>query len=77
MDATDIIDKIRGHRRVRRRRKYVASRLSDYRAELVALRQAGASIRDLVVWLRYTHRCRVAVSTVWRYLKKLPEMQQR
>ncbi|WP_026842260.1 hypothetical protein [Citrifermentans bremense] len=66
---------VRGRRQTTKRQRRYKSRLDQFRAELVALRSAGATIGDLVAWLRI-HRCRVAGSTVWRYLRKLSEMRR-
>lgn len=68
------IDKIRARRTEARRKLYRKSRLDKYRAELVAMKQAGASCADLVEWLRLNHRCKVNRSSIDRYLKKLPEL---
>lgn len=57
-----------------RRRRYRPRRLDLYRAELVALRRAGASLREIVVWLRRMRRCDVHKSTLCRYLRSLPEL---
>jgi hypothetical protein len=73
-DAKREINRIRTLRDETRRRRYRKSRLDRYRAELVAMRRAGASCGDLAVWLRVTHRCRINRSSVDRYLKKLPEL---
>ena len=64
-----------GHsRRAEARRKhYRKSRLDRFRAELVAMRQAGASCADLAEWLRMRH-CRVHRSSIDRYLKRLLEV---
>lgn len=70
------VQQIRDYRAEARRKLYRRSRLDKYRAELVAMRKAGASCADLVVWLRINRRCRINRSTIDRYLKKLPEMQQ-
>jgi hypothetical protein len=70
------VDRIRARRTEARRKLYRKSRLDKYRAELVAMKQAGASCADLVEWLRITHRCKVNRSTIDRYLKKLPELAQ-
>lgn len=51
------------------------STLSKWRAELVRLRIAGASYRELAVWLRTTKRRKYAATTVRRYLIQLPELQ--
>lgn len=64
---------IRQQRRMARRRRYYKSRLDRYRAEIVCLRQAGATLTDIAIWLR-RRRCRVAPSTISRYLAKLPEV---
>jgi len=41
------------------KRCIVKAALTSNRAELVAMRQAGASCADLVEWLRVSHRCRM------------------
>lgn len=64
---------IRQQRRMVRRKRYYRSRLDRYRAEIVCLRQAGATLADIALWLR-RRRCRVATSTISRYLAKLPEV---
>lgn len=64
---------IRQQRQMARRRRYYRSRLDRYRAELVELRLAGASLAEIGLWLR-RRRCRVATSTISRYLAKLPEV---
>ena len=58
-DARSILDAMRAHRSVSRRRRYRASKLTRYRAELVTLHRAGASYRELALWLRRDHRLRV------------------
>lgn len=68
------IEKIRARRNEARRKLYRKSRLDKYRAELVAMKHAGASCADLVEWLRVNHRCKVNRSSIDRYLKKLPEL---
>jgi hypothetical protein len=76
IDAQAELAHIRHLRETARRHPYHRSRLMRYRAELVALRRAGASYPDLVVWLRTQHRMRVNHTTVMRYLKTLPELQE-
>ncbi len=68
------VEQIRARRTEARRKLYRKSRLDKYRAELVAMKRAGASCADLVEWLRLLHRCKVNRSSVDRYLKKLPEL---
>jgi hypothetical protein len=74
-DAHVEVERIRARRAEARRRLYRRSRLDRYRAELVAMRRAGASCADLVEWLRIKHRCRINRSSVDRYLRKLPELE--
>jgi len=73
-DAPAELKRIRVLRAEARRRIFRKSRLEKYRAELAAMRRAGASCADLAEWLRVTHRCRIHRSSIDRYLKKLPEL---
>lgn len=58
----------------KRRRTWGRSRLIPHRAELVKLRQAGASFADLATWLRRERKVKMDASSVRRYLQKLPEL---
>ncbi len=62
------LEAIRRHRAMARRRVWRCSRLDRYRAEIEALRAAGASLADIQVWLR-RRRLRVARSTILRRLR--------
>ena len=73
-DAQAEVDRIRARRSEARRKLFRKSRLDRYRAELLAMRQAGASCADLAEWLRVSHRCKIHRSSIDRYLKKLPEL---
>lgn len=73
-DAQAEVKRIRSLRAEARRRLFRTSRLDRYRAELVAMRMAGASYADLAVWLRITHRCKINRSSIDRYLKKMPDL---
>lgn len=64
---------IRQQCRMARRKRYHRSRLDRYRAEIVALRRAGATLAEIAAWLRQ-RRCKVACSTISRYLARLPEV---
>jgi len=75
-DARAEVERIRARRAEARRKLYRRSRLDRYRAELVAMKRAGASCADLAEWLRVQHRCKVNRSTIDRYLKKLPELHR-
>lgn len=72
-DAQAEVDRIRSRRAEARRKLFRKSRLDKYSAELLAMRQAGASCADLVEWLRVSHRCRINRSTVDRYLRKISD----
>lgn len=74
MDAKAELALIRQRRKLCRRRKYLKSALEVHRAALVSLRLHGGSLRELQLWLRLHHRLYVAVSTICRYLRKLPEL---
>lgn len=75
-DAQAVIENIRTRRKEARRKLYRKSRLDKYRAELVALKQVGASCADLVEWLKVAHRCKINRSSVDRYLQNLPELHR-
>jgi hypothetical protein len=75
-DAAATLDTVHQERKERRhRRTWGKSKLVRHRAELVALRRAGASLADLVHWLKADKRTQASKSTVSRYLATLPEMQ--
>ena len=69
-DALAEVERIRARRAEARRKLYRKSRLDKYRAELMAMKQAGASCADLAEWLRVSHRCKIHRSSIDRYLKK-------
>ena len=75
-DAQAEVEGIRDRRAVARRKLYRKSRLDKYRAELVTMRQVGASCADLAEWLRVRHRLKMNRSSIDRYLKKLPELNR-
>ena len=52
-----------------RKSRYPHSRLDRHRAELLALRHAGATVAELQRWLR-AHRINVVHSTVARWLTR-------
>ena len=75
-DSVAVLDTVRQQREERRhRRTWGKSKLVRHRAELVKLRQTGASLADLVHWLKTEKRTQASKSTVSRYLATLPEMQ--
>ena len=76
LDAHAELAALRARRAAAKRKTYRVSRLARYRAELVALRRAGASYPELAEWLRHKRRCKVHHTTVLRYLKGLPELNE-
>lgn len=68
------LDNLNHDCQARRKSHYRRSRLNKCRAELVALAQAGASLRQLPIWLQRNKHIKVSHTSVMRYLKKLPEM---
>ena len=60
--------------RSNRRPRYRWSKLKPYRAQLVQLYRAGASLGDIQEWLRQ-RRTAAHRSTIYRYLSKLPELK--
>ena len=54
-------------------RRWPRSKLQPYRAELVQLRQGGASYRQLSLWLQ-SKRITACDTTVRDYLLTLPEL---
>jgi hypothetical protein len=75
-NAAAVLETVRQEREERRhRRTWGKSKLIRHRAELVKLRQAGASLADLAHWLKTAHRLKADKSTIARYLATLPEMQ--
>ncbi len=74
-NATATLEMIRKHKKIQQRKSYSQSRLTKLHAELVALRQAGASYREIMLWLRHHKRIKLTHTTVMRYLEKLPELK--
>ena len=74
--AASVLVALRDHRADARRKRHRPSKLARHRAELVALRQAGASYRELAHWLRRERRVRTDPTTIRRYLIQLPEVSE-
>ncbi len=74
-DATTELQHIRAIRKIGQRKTYQRSKLERFRSELVALHQSGGSLADLQAWLRIK-KTKADRSTISRYLKKLPELNQ-
>lgn len=76
-DAAAALSAIRARRaETKRRRTWGKSRLIPHRAELVAMRRAGATYAELVLWLRTERRVKINESSVRRWLQKLPELAE-
>ncbi len=71
--ARQELEHVRCVRAVARQRRQAPGRqkLDRYRQEITALWKQGASVRDIVVWLRVRKHTKVNASTVHRYLKGL------
>ncbi len=76
-NADQELQRIKTMRTVMRKKRYNKSVLERYRAELVELHRAGASLGDIQLWLRREKRLKVARSTIGRFLHKLPELNLR
>ncbi|MCD6040113.1 MAG: hypothetical protein K0S27_1513 [Gammaproteobacteria bacterium] len=75
-NATDALETLRKRKKIQKRKCYLQSRLTKLRTELVTLRKAGASYRELALWLRHNKRIKMTHTTVMRYLMKLPELKE-
>jgi len=73
-DGAAVLAALRVQQATQRPHRQRPSRLARYRAEIVQLRQAGASFGELQFYLRQ-HHVPVARSTIKRYVDALPEMQ--
>ena len=74
-NATEELEAIRKRKALCRRRRFKKNRLERYRAELIELRQSGASYRELSAWIRTNKRWKVDHSVIRRWMIKLPEME--
>lgn len=61
---------IRQDRMIRRRMRSTRSRLDPFRAEIMELRRAGASLAEIQMWLRTKRRTKVHRMTIQRRIKK-------
>ena len=59
-DATNELAKLNDYCQSRRKSHYPRSRLQKCRAELVALSKAGASLRQLALWLKKNKRIKIS-----------------
>ena len=73
-DATEELVALRIRKVLSRKRRFRKNRLERYRAELISLRQAGASYRELSDWIRKNKRWRVDHTVIRRWMIKLPEL---
>ena len=74
-DAPIILKKLRERSTKKRHQCYLKSSLMRYRAEIVALREAGASYREIKIWLGAEKHLKFQHTTLMRFIKKLPELQ--
>jgi hypothetical protein len=59
-----------------RQRRLMHSSLTKYRGEIVAFLKEGASFRLIANWLKRNKHLNVNHTSVMRFAKKLPELQQ-
>lgn len=69
-NATDALAQLRKEAAVRRRSVYHPSRLDRHAFELHSLIKVGAKPAELQRWLRTERRCKVALSTVTRWIAR-------
>ncbi|MBI4828264.1 MAG: hypothetical protein HY804_05560 [Nitrospinae bacterium] len=72
-DPNSELSALRAEQAKRRRKMHRGSKLARFRAELVALRQAGASLAHLALWLG-KRKIRASRSAILRYLNTLPAL---
>ena len=73
MDTNELnqqLQEVRRLREVARRKRFGKSRLNRYRAQIELLRNRGASLRDIAIWLRRFKRVKVHPSTVGRAIAR-------
>ncbi|MEI6827095.1 MAG: hypothetical protein WCK54_15965 [Desulfuromonadales bacterium] len=75
-DPIKELQEVKIRRKMMKRKFFRKSKLEKYRAELVAMKQSGASPQDLAEWLKMKHRLKIHRSSVDRYLSKLPELAE-
>ena len=71
------IEELKARRALRKRKIYTPSKLKKYRAEIVELKKNGASFRLIAEWLALKKHLSVSHTTVIRFLKNLPELQEK
>ncbi|OIQ96349.1 hypothetical protein GALL_216260 [mine drainage metagenome] len=74
----DVLSKIKSDRAVRRKRRvWGKSRINILMAELLNLKEAGASYADLEFWLRKEKRIKIHRSNIKRAMDKFKLLNQR
>ncbi len=75
MDLQAQLQEIRRARKRARRKPYRASRLDRHRAEIGALREMGASLEDIRLWLRRYRRVHITRRAILYRLRRWEEEQ--
>lgn len=71
------VEVLRQKQKIRRRRMYRRSCLQKYRAEIVALlKTEGSSYRLVAEWLKTKKHFSISHTSIMRFAKKLPELQE-
>ena len=68
-DAFAELEEIKRKRQISKRKRYSKSKLDKFKFEILKLREAGASLADIQIFLR-KNRIKVVTSTIHRWLKK-------
>lgn len=73
----DVLSKIKSDRAVRRKRRtWGKSRLNKFMAELLKLKETGASYADLQFWLHKEKRIKINRSNIKRAMDKFKLLNQ-
>ena len=73
----DVLSKIKRDRAVRRKRRvWGKSRINKFMAELLKLKETGASYSDLEFWLRKEKRIKIDRSNIKRAMDKFNLLNQ-
>jgi DNA-binding CsgD family transcriptional regulator len=70
MNAKKEVERLRAQVKLARQKRYYKSRLDPYAHEIQALRAAGATYREIQLWLR-EHRVKVHRTSISRFLSKI------
>jgi len=67
-DAKAEVKRLSAITQLRKKKRYVRSKLDKYKAEIIALRAEGATLQEIQIWLKQK-RLSAEISTISRWLK--------